>query len=211
LYLSRVESQDVAPARAPVDVGALHREASRRLQLTAQQRGLQLALDLPELPLLLGNADELDHLFGNLLENAGKYAPPGSAITIHAQANAGAVVVSVHNTGSVIPPADLPHIFGRFYRVDKSRARAVDGSGLGLAIAQEVAQRHNGTITAASAPEHGTTFVVTLPLDGQTSERRALPAADPAAIVDVGREPSAVQRILRQIRHHPRRAAVPGR
>ena len=73
------------------------------------------------------------------------------------------VWVTVHNTDSVIPAADLPHIFERFYRVEKSRAQEVDGTGLGLAIAQEIVAAHEGEITATSSAEEGTSFTVILP------------------------------------------------
>jgi signal transduction histidine kinase len=164
LYLSRVESREVPASRAAVDVAALIREAGRRLQLVAERRRLQVTLDLPDLPPVPGDADELDRLFGNLLDNAGKYTPEGGAVTVAGRTDAGQVRVTVHNSGSVIPPEDLPHIFERFYRVDKSRARDVEGSGLGLAIAREVAQRHGGTIAASSGRGAGTTFEVILPL-----------------------------------------------
>lgn len=178
LYLSRVEARDVTGTRRSVDVAGLLRETARRLQLTAEQRQLRLALDVPDLPPVLGDADELDHLLGNLLENAGKYTPPGGAITVTARAAGSRLVVSVHNTGNVIPAPDLPHVFERFYRVDKSRARTVEGSGLGLAIAQEVAKRHQGIIAVTSTPEQGTTFVVTLPLPPVKSTSRDAKARD---------------------------------
>ena len=181
LYLSRVESLDVAAAEGPVDVAVLLREAWRRLQLTAEQRDLHLTLNLPDLPPVSGDADQIDRLFGNLLENAGKYTPGGGRIDVTGRTAGGALVVTVHNSGSVIPAEDLPHVFQRFYRVDKSRAREVEGSGLGLAIAQEVAQRHRGKVAVASDPRSGTTFTVTLPLSAAaapgaaTARRRAAP------------------------------------
>jgi signal transduction histidine kinase len=90
--------------------------------------------------------------------------------------------VTVHNTGSYIPPQDLPHIFERFYRVEKSRSREVAGSGLGLAIAWEVAQRHGGTIQATSDPAAGTTFAVTLPAapEPEQAGRASAKASDEA-------------------------------
>jgi signal transduction histidine kinase len=164
LYLSRVESADVPVAREPVDVTVLLREAARRLQLAADQRDLRVTLDFAPLPTVPGDATQLDRVFGNLVDNAGKYTPPGGAITIRSRALPEAVVVSVHNTGSVIPADDLSRVFDRFYRVDKSRARDVEGSGLGLAIAKEVVERHGGTISVSSDAVAGTTFTVSLPL-----------------------------------------------
>ncbi len=165
LYLSRVEGTDRKPAREPVDLGALLLEEERRLAPVVAARQVRLVLELAELPLVHGDEDELDHLFTNLLENAAKYTPEGGTITLRARADGACVQVEVHNTGSYIPEEDRPHLFERFYRVDKSRAREVEGSGLGLAIAHEVAQRHGGTITVESDPQQGTTFLVTLPID----------------------------------------------
>jgi signal transduction histidine kinase len=183
LYLSRVEAQDVPARREPVDVATLIRDATRRLQLVADQRDLALKIELPTLPLVLGDPDELDRLFSNLLDNAGKYTPDGGQIIVRGTRSRQHLRVAFHNTGSVITPDDLPHVFERFYRVDKSRARGVEGSGLGLAIAKEVVERHGGTISVTSDPQSGTTFSVTLKaaaeqlLPAQTSEKQALSPA----------------------------------
>lgn len=166
LYLSRVESRDVPASRVPVEVAALVREATRRLQLAAEQRQLRLTFALPDLPHVAGDSEELTHLFGNLLENAVKYTPAGGVITVTGDAGPAQLMVSIHNSGSFIPAEDMPHVFERFYRVEKSRARTVEGSGLGLAIAWEVVGRHGGTITVISDRATGTTFTVTLPLAG---------------------------------------------
>ena len=145
-------------------VAALLREGVRRLQPVARQRDLRLLVENSDLPSIPGDAAQLDRVFGNLLENAAKYTPAGGTITLKSSASAEKVVVSVHNTGAVIPAEDLPRIFDRFYRVDKSRARDVEGSGLGLAIAREVVERHGGSIAVDSTEERGTTFTVTLSL-----------------------------------------------
>ena len=89
--------------------------------------------------------------------------------------------VTVHNTDSVIPAADLPHIFERFYRVEKSRAQEVDGTGLGLAIAQEIVAAHEGEITATSSAEEGTGFTVILPAADDTPDPRDPTDAQAAA------------------------------
>lgn len=187
LYLSQVESRDVLSPREPVDVASLLREQLRRLRQVADERGLTLNVGHLTTPSVHGNADEIDHLLGNLLVNAGKYTPPGGVITITSEASHGAVKVRVHNTGTVIPADDLPQIFERFYRVDKSRARDLEGSGLGLAIAMEVAERHGGTIEATSSEREGTAFVVTLPCSevpvaGGTGLRTTLATARSAGV-----------------------------
>jgi signal transduction histidine kinase len=189
LLLSKMEARDRTAPHGTVDVAELLDTIAQRLQLVARDRGLHLVLELPERLLADGDAAQLEHLFGNLLENAAKYSPDGGTITVRAALVSNAagrgtrpgapqlgsrsaggpgsarplVSVMVHNTGSYIPPEDLPHIFDRFYRVDKSRSRQVAGSGLGLAIAREVVERHRGTIRAESDPVAGTSFVVTLP------------------------------------------------
>jgi signal transduction histidine kinase len=203
LLLSRVEARDRASVHGKVDLAELLDTIAQRIRLVTHDRRLHLALDLPDRLPAQGDASQLEHLFGNLIDNAAKYAPDGATITVRgalvpdsatgaARAEGGAprgttraggarVLVGVHNTGSVIPPEDLPHIFDRFYRVDKSRSRDVAGSGLGLAIAREVVERHGGTIRAESDPATGTTFLVTLPAGA------AAPAAAPAKSVSRGK------------------------
>jgi two-component system, OmpR family, sensor histidine kinase VicK len=166
-----MEARDRSVVPRPVDVAELLDTLTQRLRLVVSQRRLRLELELPERLLAAGDAGQLEHLFGNLLDNATKYTPERGTITVRGGLEPGdprgvhpeRVTVAVHNTGSCIPPEALPHVFERFYRVDKSRSRNVAGSGLGLAIAREVAERHGGTIRAESDPATGTTFVVTLP------------------------------------------------
>jgi two-component system sensor histidine kinase VicK len=199
LLLSRMEAHDRSVVPRPVDVAELLDTLTQRLRLVVSQRRLRLELELPERLLAAGDAGQLEHLFGNLLDNATKYSPEGGTITVRGGLEPGdphgehpeRVSVAVHNTGSCIPPEALPHVFERFYRVDKSRSRSVAGSGLGLAIAREVAERHGGTIRAESDPATGTTFVVTLPAAPGTPAPQA-PGPRPqvpgrGAVGDVGR------------------------
>jgi two-component system sensor histidine kinase BaeS len=118
------------------------------------------------IPAFVGDPSQIDLLVTNLIENAIKYAPDQSTIAVEVGVTrvrgADGVFLRVHNTGSAIPPEDLPHIFERFYRVDKSRSQRSEGSGLGLAIAREVARRHDGDIDVASSDAEGTTFTAFL-------------------------------------------------
>ena len=102
------------------------------------------------------------------MENGVKYTPPGGAVRLSLSKKTDWAFFEVSDTGVGIPPENLPCIFDRFYRVDKSRARAQGGSGLGLSIAKWIAEAHGGAIRATSQVGEGTTFRVTLPLYTQT-------------------------------------------
>jgi signal transduction histidine kinase len=102
----------------------------------------------------------------NLLHNAVKFTPDGGQITLSAALQNGAVALAVADTGPGIAPADLPHLFERFYRSDRARARGdaeAGGAGLGLAIAQGLAVAQDGHITVESTPGRGSTFTLMLP------------------------------------------------
>ncbi len=111
-----------------------------------------------------GDAQTLAQLLAILLDNALKYAAPGTEVTVRLCRQKKHALLSVHNNGELIPADALPRLFDRFFRVDKSRARAAGGYGLGLSIAKTIANAHGGDIRAESTAEHGTVFTVTLPL-----------------------------------------------
>jgi two-component system sensor histidine kinase BaeS len=112
---------------------------------------------------------------GNLLTNAIRHTPPGGRVEVRAYARAGDLIVEVADTGEGIAAADLPHVFDRFWRADRARARATGGSGLGLSIARKLAQAHGGDVTAASTLGAGSTFTVRLPAAPADSGNRELP------------------------------------
>jgi signal transduction histidine kinase len=114
---------------------------------------------------LIGDGDRLAQVFTNVVDNALKFTPAGGQVTLSA-ANAGAELeISITDTGEGIPQEALPHLFDRFYQVDRSRAGGKKhGAGLGLAIVQEILQAHGGRISVRSEVGHGTTFVIHLPL-----------------------------------------------
>jgi two-component system phosphate regulon sensor histidine kinase PhoR len=100
----------------------------------------------------------------NLIDNASKYTPDGGTITVAAKANGQHVTIEVSDNGIGIPQDDVPRIFERFYRVDRSRSRDMGGTGLGLSIVKHVAQVHGGTIDVESTPGKGSTFRLKLPV-----------------------------------------------
>lgn len=141
-------------------VDAMAMEARKR-QLT-----LTLSVDGP-LPVLTADQDRLGQVIANIVSNSIKYTPEGGSIQVTAAPERGGVTMVVRDTGIGIPESDLPHIFERFYRVDKARSREKGGSGLGLAIAKEFIDNLHGTIRIESASNQGTAVTVWLP--GETN------------------------------------------
>lgn len=180
LDLARLDSGQMVMRREPVDLKAVLGACAERFALRAQQAGVQLEVQTPDLPRLIGDGDRLAQVFSNLIDNALQHTPAGGRVTVRAFSASVAggtsarpaarsphlLTVEVADTGTGIPAEDLPRIFERFYQVDKSRARSGAGAGLGLAISREIVQAHGGTISVESAPGLGTRFIVRLPLDG---------------------------------------------
>jgi two-component system sensor histidine kinase BaeS len=130
----------------------------------AKQKGIKLELQpLEELPEIEVDPDRMAQVFGNLMDNALRYTPPGGRITLSAKRSTGGVELCVKDEGPGIEPEELAHIFDRFYRVDKSRQRDKGGSGLGLAIAKSIVEQHQGQIWAESIPGDGVMFIIQFP------------------------------------------------
>lgn len=137
--------------------------AERYDGLAARTGGNVVVTDVPEAT-IPGRRTELEGLFGNLIENAIVHGPPSGTVTIRAAVEGDdAIIVCVHDKGGAIAPEELPRLFDRFYRTDRSRSRRTGGSGLGLAIAREIALRHGGEIWMESSPGKGTEVFVRLP------------------------------------------------
>jgi len=131
----------------------VHHEAKVELEVENKQPIIaSVARDLLELAIF------------NLLENAVKYSESGSIITITMKKQQDAVLISIKDQGIGIPEADLPHVFNRFYTIDKARSRKFGGAGLGLSIVKTIIEKHDGTIQASSELGKGTTFTIYLPL-----------------------------------------------
>jgi signal transduction histidine kinase len=162
--LSQVDAGELKLNRQPVSPQELLQQAQAAFQHQAEQKGVTLTLNLaPNLPML--NVDEvrLTQVLGNLISNALRYTPNGGRVTLGASREANGVALTVADTGQGIAPADLPFVFNRFYRADKSRAEESGESGLGLAIVKALIDAHGGAIEVESALGNGTTFTIHLP------------------------------------------------
>ena len=156
-------------------VNLLTREVAAFMPKAIDKR-IALHLDTPDTLLIEADRAKLSRLFTNLIDNALKYCRPDDSITISAGLNNEEICVMIADTGPGIHPEHLPHLFERFYRVDKARSHAIasdagsdtdgdgnSGAGLGLSIVQWLAQAHHGRVEVDSQLEQGTTFTVWLP------------------------------------------------
>ncbi len=163
--LSLAEAGQLRLERQVVELAPLLRQAADALRPQAAAKELDLRVDLPDaLPLVDVDAERIGQVLRNLLNNALIHTLPGGKITVAARAGGQWVAVEVQDTGIGIAAQDLPHVFERFYRADRSRARASGGAGLGLAIARQLVQAHGGRIEAQSQVGQGTRFTFTLPV-----------------------------------------------
>ena len=163
--LSLAEAGELKLVYQAEDITNLIKQAVTPWQPKVTAKEISLSLDLPaNLPLVNIDWQRVNQVLHNLLENAVAYTHKGGTINVAAITQSDWVEVSVSDTGEGIPAEDLPHIFERFYRVDKSRARATGGSGLGLTIAKRLVEAHGGTITVQSELRKGSHFSFTLPI-----------------------------------------------
>ncbi len=163
--LSLAEAGELKLQRQAGDISRLIDQAVVAVQAQATAKGVSLSTDLgEELPSVNIDSQRMAQVLHNLLDNAIAHTDHGDSITVSAVREGDCIEVAVTDTGEGIPDEDLPNIFERFYRVDKSRARATGGSGLGLTIAKRLVEAHGGSIEARSEPGKGTRFTFTLPV-----------------------------------------------
>ena len=163
LVLSRFDSEKTEMTFERFDMAESLRHVYDALIIDAEKKGLTMSLELESEPIMLeGDRARIEQVVINVISNSVRYTPEYGSITVSARGG-DEVSVSVADTGIGIPEADVPHLFDRFYRVDKGRSRAQGGTGLGLSIAKEIVDRHNGRIDVKSKLGEGTTVTVTLP------------------------------------------------
>ena len=167
--LSRVEAKAYSLDVRPLAVSMLVQTTVKRLLPQAGAKHIRVHQGLPaSLPQVLGDTDRITQVLTNLAANAIQYTPEGGDVTISAILQGNEIYLSVTDTGMGIPAEHMPHLFTRFYRVDKSRSRqAGGGSGIGLTIARHLVEAHGGRIWAESDGEgQGSTFTFTLKVAG---------------------------------------------
>ena len=162
LTLARFDAKTTTLQETSLDLNALLKDAVEAIQVLAIQKDIILQLNSAHTVEILADKNQLKRLVLNILDNAIKYTPPGGKISIDLRQQKESADIDITDTGIGIPDKELPHIFDRFYRVDKSRSSI--GFGLGLSIAQSIAMAHGGKIYARANTPQGTIFTISLPV-----------------------------------------------
>ena len=161
LLLAKADAGRLSLEKSLVELDTLLLEIYNQAQLLSESVDVRLgSIDQAR---VMGDPDRLKQLLLNLVSNGLKYTPEGGSVTLSLRRDTEWVRIAVSDTGIGIPAEDLPHIFDRFYRVDKARSRAQGGTGLGLSIAKWIAEAHGGELAVESAVGIGSTFTITLP------------------------------------------------
>jgi signal transduction histidine kinase len=175
--LSRLEAGNYRMELDEIRLENLLMQVARSFEVVASRKGIgfQISVENSALTPVVVDVDLIrDDVLGNLLSNAVKFTPEGGEVRLMARGGPGTAIIEVSDTGPGIPAEHRPHVFAKYYQVERSRKI---GSGLGLAIAREVVEAHGGTIELADRPGPGATFRVILPLRPRTVSRQ-IAAAD---------------------------------
>ncbi len=165
LDLSRLDYDIQSMEKDDFDLKELLRDVTDKLSFEADAREHKLSLSFAgNIPMFYGNRDRMEQVITNIIVNAMKYTPDGGDIRVSAGSLYNSIYIKVKDNGIGIPSEDLPHIFDRFYRVDKARSRQSGGTGLGLAIAKEIISAHGGDIVVESNVGEGTLVTIHFPI-----------------------------------------------
>lgn len=174
--LAQAEAGQLPLQMAPVDVSELLADVQTGFGGQASVKEIDLAVTIQDKPAALtieGDAGRLDQVLSNLVANALRHTKAGGSVSLKAARQNGRVHIQVSDTGEGIPPQDLPYIFSRFWRGDRSRTRGDGaGGGLGLAITKQLVEAHQGRIEVESTVGRGTTFTIQLPLQQSSAAAR---------------------------------------
>ncbi|MEW6609306.1 MAG: ATP-binding protein [bacterium] len=161
MFISETEAEAQKLKLEEVDLAAVIREAGELFEPVAEKKDISLTVNVTGPLIIQADLKLIQRMLSNLLDNALKYTPARGTVKISLDANNGDVVITVQDTGIGISEEDLPHIFKRFYRGDKSRSQ--EGVGLGLSMVRAIVQSHRGKVTVTSQPDMGSTFKIILP------------------------------------------------
>jgi signal transduction histidine kinase len=165
LFLARGQASRVTLSFANADLGKFISEVTRNLLPAVADKGLELSVDLPEESArTFIDADRMQQVIHNLLENAIRYTNPGGRIHVRLSSTPSEARIEISDTGIGIPEQHLPFVFERFFRTDRARRAHPGGSGLGLSIVRWIVEAHKGKVGVSSRVGEGTTFTITLPL-----------------------------------------------
>jgi signal transduction histidine kinase len=161
--LARLDARQVTMKPEQLQIAELAQDVALKLEPRARDSGVSIAVQRQgELPLVAADVGMIERVLTNLVENALRFTPRGGSVRLELGAESKAVRVTVADTGSGISAEDLPHVFERFYRADRSRERDSDGAGLGLAIARQIVDLHGSALTVESSPGRGARFSFSL-------------------------------------------------
>lgn len=164
--LSSADAGQLELARESMDARKLISRVTGLMAPLAEASSIQLKAHLPQAPIMVhGDVDRLQQALTNLVDNGIRHTPPGGQVSVAVSRSDQAAFISVSDNGSGIGAEDLPHVFERFWRGDRSRSRNSGGSGLGLSIVKQIAELHGGTVQAVSLDSGGSQFSISLPVE----------------------------------------------
>jgi len=165
--LAQIDAGALTLQRHPVDIREIAADVVDAMQPQASRAGIALALaSSPEIPALELDGSRMERAVANLVRNAIEHTPAGGHVDLEISPSGGGIILAVRDTGEGIDPEELPRIWDRFYRAERSRhrgAKGADGAGLGLAIVRGIVEAHGGTVRAESERGRGASFTITLP------------------------------------------------
>ena len=164
--LSKLDTKQVDPSIEAFSITDLVQDVTLNFEQQAKAKEIDLKVEVARsLPLVKGDIALIERVLSNLIENAIEYTPSGGIVGVAIKADNPEVKISVYDTGPGIAEEDLPHIFDRFYRAEKSRSRKTGGTGLGLAIAKKILELHDQEIAVRNRASRGTEFYFSLPVE----------------------------------------------
>ena len=175
LALSRLDTGEASAAWVKFDLAELVATTADQMSLLAEDKSISVACDAPQRVIVEGNRARLKQVVVNLLDNAIKYTQKGGTVRLKVTWQNAQPVLEVSDTGIGIPPEAVPHVFERFYRVERSRSREQGGAGLGLSIVKSICAAHGAAVEVESAPDQGSRFCIRFPPSAPEIEQPHLP------------------------------------